>query len=198
MPIPGTSQTAFADPSDDFKTGELGLQWGFWHEFDPARFQTGSGSLVLEARGSSLADSPALTTAVGGHSYMVEMDVEVEAGCEAGLLLFYDPGHASGIVLGPEGIGVRLANGYSPSLVAKGTRATLRIVNDDQELDFHYKLPGGEWTRCPESAEVAGMQHNVLGNFLDLRPAVYASGKGKATFRGFRYRAGWVPVSGIL
>jgi hypothetical protein len=31
------------------------------------------------------------------------------------------------------------------------------------------------------------MQHNVLGGFLDLRPALYACGSGAATFRAFRY-----------
>ena len=190
MPVPGTHQEPFPDPSDDFTSPELGLQWGFWHEYDPSRFKTGNGALVLEARGTSLLDSPALTTAVGGHSYMVEIDIEIDPDCEAGLLLFYDPSHAAGILLGPEGIGVRLANGYVPSRTAKATRATLRIVNDDQELDFHYKLPGGQWTRAQESAEVSGMQHNVLGSFLDLRPAIYASGKGNATLRNFRYRPG--------
>ena len=51
MPIPGTSQQPFADPSDDFTSPELGLQWGFWHEFDPARFTTGNGALTLAGAG---------------------------------------------------------------------------------------------------------------------------------------------------
>ena len=91
MPIPGTSQQPFPDPSDDFTTPELGLQWGFWHEFDPARFTTGNGALTLAARGKSLADTSALTTPVGGHSYTVEIDVEVDARLRSGLMLFYDP-----------------------------------------------------------------------------------------------------------
>ena len=190
MPIPGTHQDPFADPSDDFRGPGLDLKWGFWHEYDPSRFHVGDGKLVLAAKGKSLEDSPALTTAVGGHSYTLEVDIEVEPGCEAGLLLFYDPAHATGILLGPDGIGVRLGNGYVPERLAKATRATLRIVNDDQEVDFHYRLPGGEWTRCPSSAEVSGMQHNVLGAFLDLRPALFATGSGHATFRAFRYREG--------
>jgi beta-xylosidase len=190
MPVPGASEQPFLDPSDDFTAPELGLQWGFWHEFDPARFTTGGGALTLAARGKSPADSAVLATPVGGHSYTVEIDVEAEAGCEAGLLLFYDPQHATGILVGPEGIGVRLANGYIPTRVAAGApRATLRIVNDDQEVDFYYRLPGGAWKRAPESAEISGMQHNVLGGFLDVRPAVYASGSAKATFRAFRYWA---------
>jgi xylan 1,4-beta-xylosidase len=193
MPVAGTSQQPFPDPSDDFTKPELGLQWGFWHEYDPTRFTTGKGALSLAARGKSLADSSALTAAVGGHSYTVEVDIEVEPGCESGLLLFYNPEHATGISLGPEGIGVRLANDSTHSHQEKGTtRATVRIVNDRQEVDFYFRLPGKPWQRTQESAEISGMHHNVLGGFLDVRPAVYACGSGKATLRNFRY---WPEIS---
>jgi beta-xylosidase len=65
--------------------------------------------------------------------------------------------------------------------------SNLRIVNDRQEVDFHYRLPGQSWKRAQESAEVAGLNHNVLGGFLDLRPALYACGSGHATFRSFKH-----------
>jgi xylan 1,4-beta-xylosidase len=196
LPIAGTNQQAFVDPSDDFTRSELGLQWSFWHEYEPARFTTGNGSLALAVRGRSLADSPVLTTPVGGQSYTVEVDVEVEPGCESGLLLFYNPEHATGIALSPEGVGVRLANDSAHTRQQKGaTRATLRIVNDNQEVDFYFRIPGKPWQRTQESAEISGMQHNVLGGFLDVRPAVYACGSGKATLRTFRYWPGVnVPV----
>ncbi len=51
-------------------------------------------------------------------------------------------------------------------------------------------IPGQSWKRTPESAEIAGINHNVLDGFLDVRPAVYACGSGKATFRAFRYWPG--------
>jgi len=188
VPVAGNGQQPLLDPSDDFTKTELGLQWGFWHEYDAARFTVGNGALTLAARGASLADSSALTTAVGGHSYTVEVEVEIEPGCECGLMLYYDPQHATGILLGPEGVGVRLANGYVPSRQQKGaTRATLRVVNDRNEVDFYFRLPGKAWQRTQESAEISGMQHNVLGGFLDVRPAIYAVGSGKATLRNFRY-----------
>jgi len=188
MPIVGTSQQPFPDPSDDFTSPELGLQWGFWREFDPTRFTTGKGSLTLAARGKAVADTSVLTTPVGGHSYTVEIDVEVDPGCESGLLLFYNPEHSTGIFLDGEGVGVKLANGYVPSRQQKGTtRAILRVVNDRQEVDFYFRIPGKPWQRSQESAEISGMQHNVLGGFLDVRPALYACGAGKATLRNFRY-----------
>jgi hypothetical protein len=31
------------------------------------------------------------------------------------------------------------------------------------------------------------MHHNVLGGFLDLRPAVFAAGSGSTSFRNFCY-----------
>jgi len=188
LPIPGSHQQPALDPSDDFTTQTLGLHWGFWHEFDPTRFTTGNGTLVLQANGDSIAHTSVLTTPVGSHSYTVEADIEITPGCSSGLILFYDPDHAAGILLDDEGIGVRLANNYVPSRSHKGaTRVTLRIVNDDQELDFYYKLPGQAWQKTEESAEVSGMHHNVLGGFLDLRPALFATGQGQATFRNFRY-----------
>ena len=191
MPVPGVGQQPFPDPSDDFTTPELGLQWSFWREFDPARFTTGSGALTLNAQGKSLADTSALTTPVGGHSYSIEIDVEIDPGCTAGLLLFYDPGHATGLLLSPDGIVPRNAAGGIHSRLEKGaTRATLRIVNDRQEIDFYYRLPGKPWRRTEESAEISGMNHNVLGGFLDVRPALFAYGSGKATFRTFRYWPG--------
>jgi beta-xylosidase len=191
MPVPGTTQQPFLDPSDDFAQPTLGLQWAFWHDSDPTLFTTGNKSLTLQARGASLADSPVLTTPVGGHAYTVEVDVEVEPGCTSGLLLFYNPQHSTGILISPEGIFARLATGSVHSRVEKGaTRATLRIVNDRQEIDFYYKLPGQPWRRTQESAEISGIDHNVLGGFLDVRPALCAFGSGNATFRAFRYWTG--------
>jgi beta-xylosidase len=191
MPIPGTVQRPFLDPSDDFTAPELGLQWGFWHDFDPTRFKTGGRALTLKASGKTLAETSVLTTPVGGHSYTVEVDVELEQDCAAGLLLFYNPEHATGITLSPEGISVRLANDSTQTSQEKGaTRATFRIVNDRQEIDFYYRLPGNPWRRTEESAEISGMDHNVLGGFLDVRPALCAYGGGQATFRSFRYLPG--------
>jgi len=188
MPVSSSSQGAFLDSSDSFESPQLGLQWGFWHEYDPARFATGKGLLRLDARGKSLRDTSVLTTPVGGHSYTIEVDVEVEPGCEAGLQLFYDPEHATGITLGPEGINVRVGNGLVFNHPEdKATRATLRIVNDRQEIDFYFRSSNKEWQRIPESAEISGMHHNVLGGFLDVRPALSAWGTGSASFRGFRY-----------
>ena len=159
---------------------ELGLQWGFWHEYDPARFTVGNGALTLEARGKSLADTPVLTTAVGGHSYTVEIDVEIEAGCESGLLLFYNPEHATGIFLDGEGVGVRIANGYVPSRQQKGaTRATLRVVNDRQEVDFYFRVPGKPWQRTRNRRKSRGCSTMCWADFSMCGPQSTPAARAK-------------------
>jgi len=60
-------------------------------------------------------------------------------------------------MLDSEGVGVRIANGYVPSHQQKSaTRATLRVVNDRQEVDFYFCLQGKSWQRMPESAGISG------------------------------------------
>jgi xylan 1,4-beta-xylosidase len=189
MMATGAGQKPQVSLNDDFTSPDLGLQWQFWREFDSARFQTGDGRLMLAAKGKLLADTSVLSYVTGDHSYTIEVDVECDPGCEAGLLLYYNSEHACGIQIGPNGIAARLANGYTPEIGVKTTRATLRIVNDRQEVDFYYRLPGQDWKRTRESAEVAGLNHNALGGFLDLRPAIYACGSGAARFRSFRHTA---------
>jgi xylan 1,4-beta-xylosidase len=189
-PIHAMASAARQQPpnySDDFTSPELALHWQFWRDFDRSRFHTGEGRLELAARGTSPFDTSPLTCVIGGHSYTLEVDVECEPGCEAGLSLFYDQQHSCGIRISPQGIGIRLAGGYGPETGIKTNRATLRLVNDRQEVDFYYRLPGQDWKRTQESAEVSGMNHNVLGGFLSLRPALYACGSGKAVFRSFRH-----------
>ncbi|MDR3724091.1 MAG: family 43 glycosylhydrolase [Terracidiphilus sp.] len=193
MPVAGAAQQPFVDPSDDFQAAELGLQWGFWHECDRERFKVGGGELRLKAKGKNLRETSPLAVAVGGHSYTVEADVEISSRCEAGLLLFYNSEHLTGIEFTEEGLAVRSpVYSFKSPVKVSAKRATLRIVNDRQELDFYYKIEGQQWKRMETTVEISGMHHNTLGGFLDVRPAVFACGEGEATIRGFRYWTGAV------
>jgi hypothetical protein len=37
--------------------------------------------------------------------------------------------------------------------------------------------------------EVSGYHHNVAGDFLSLRPAIFVAGAGEAVFSGLGFRA---------
>lgn len=176
--------------SDDFKRAELSPQWQFWRNFDAGKFETGKGQLVFNVAGAPLAGGAILSCAVPDVGYEVEVDLEIEGQCDAGLLLFYNTERVSGVYLNPEGVGIRRALPGSPQQALKvpARRATLRLINDRQEVEAHYKLPDKPWERVERIWEISGFHHNMLGGFLSVRPALYACGTGRATFRNFRYR----------
>jgi xylan 1,4-beta-xylosidase len=180
---PGQHERIQRFQGDDFTSPTLGLHWQFWKGYDPNRFKTGDGQLILKGVGASLNDSPVMTVSAADHSYVIEVDVEVAGSCEAGVLLFYDEGHSMGLRIGPLGLGVHRQGDVLKAV----TRGTLRIANRDQVIDFYYKLEGGQWVKLRDSVDASCYQQNILGGFHDLRPALFAFGEGYATFRSFRY-----------
>ncbi len=165
----------------------LDLEWQFWKGYDLSRVSVINGSLTLAAHADSVQTTSPLTRAAKHQSYAVEVDVELTPGCEAGLLLFYDSNHVCGLRLSSH----PSASSHSKTIVVRGNRATLRIVNDNQVVDFFYRVEDGnlasKWTHVRDSLDVSCYQQNALGGFLDLRPALYACGTGSATFRSWNY-----------
>ncbi len=171
---------------DNFTSKTLSLEWQFWKGYDPDRFKTGDGQLLLKGLGSSLSDSPVMTVCATDHTYMVEVDVEVVGNCKAGLLLFYDETHSLGLRIGPQGLGLQRAGDTKKDI----KKATLRIANIEQEVDLYYKLQGKQWTKVTRSIDASCYDHNILDGYHDLRPALFSLGDGHAVFRSFRYLRG--------
>ena len=180
-PTPGT-----AAPSD-FSGKTLDLQWQFWKGYDPNRARLAGGALTLAAHADGIPTTSPLTRIATDRAYTVEVDVEIAPGCEAGLLLFYDNDHCCGLRVS----GDPHATPHPRTNVISARRATLRIVNDDQEVDFFYRAeaPGatGKWVHLRDTLDVTCYQQNAFGGFLDLRPALYSCGTGSATFRNWSY-----------
>ena len=178
--------------SDDFSTDKYGIQWNF---FNPAadeatRLSRSNGVLHLRATGEAPSSSSVLTTIVGDQAYEIEMEIEIDEGACAGLLLFYDQKlycglgfdkdrfitHQYGIERG------RPANPY-------GKRMLMRLRNNRHIVSFHTSSDGQTWKRFDRGMEVSGYHHNVRGGFLMLKPAFYATGTGEARFKNFKYKA---------
>jgi beta-xylosidase len=147
--------------------------------------------LTLRAKGAEPHDSSPMCFIAGDPAYRVEVDLEVDEASRAGLLLFYNRRlycglgfdqqrfvmHRYGLERGgskPEGIGRRLR---------------MRITNDRHIVTIHYSIDGRQWTRYAVQMEVSGYHHNVAGDFLSLRPAIYAAGAGQVRVRNVRYEA---------
>jgi len=188
-PIPKAqliSQTV-AEPVSGFPGKTLDLEWQFWRGYDANRVRLDDGALILTAHADSIPSTSPVTRAATDRTYTVEVDVEIAPGCEAGLLLFYDSHNFCGLRLTSE----PHAKSERRTTIVSASRATLRIVNNDQVVDFFYRIEdaasASKWIHLRDSLDVTSYQQNDLGGFLDLRPALYACGTGSATFRNWNY-----------
>lgn len=180
--------------SDDFSADKLGLQWAF---YDPApdessRIRRSGGVLHMKGKGSSPSDCSPLSFIVGDHAYRIEADVEVDGNAEAGLLLFYNRRLYAGLGFSVNGLTMQRygLQRRLPKPPQWQRRARLRLTNDRNILTIHYNLDGGAtWRKFDVQMEVSGYHHNVAYDFLSLRPALYACGRGEARFSRFTYEA---------
>ena len=137
--------------------------------------------LVLRGKGTSPADTSPLAMLTGDHAYEIEVDVTVEPGVEAGLLLFFNNRLFCGMGIDGERMlsysgGIR-THWREPAPATD--RITLRIRNDEHIVTGWYRVPGGEWTRHAIRYETSGYHVNTVGDLLSLRPALYATGDGR-------------------
>lgn len=180
--------------SDDFSRNRFGTLWSF---YDPApneaaRASYEPGALVLKAKGTSPADASPVTALCGDHAYRVTVDIEIDEGCEAGLLLFYSRRLYAGLGFGSGGLVMHRYGTRRPRTrpAAPLRRLGIRLTNDRNILTMHTRSnPDAPWEKFDVQMEVSGYHHNVAGDFLSLRPGLYAAGTGSARFSDYRYEA---------
>ena len=197
--LPG--QTHGMPLSDDFSADKMGIQWAF---YDPApgeasRVRRANGVLRLRGKGTTPSDASPLSFINGDQRYQIEADVEVDPGAEAGLLLFYNRRLYAGLGFGDKGLvmhryGLQRARGAIPGQRAPDggpvRRLRIRLTNDRNILTIHTSADNGAtWKKFDVQMEVSGYHHNTAYDFLSLRPALYAAGKGEARFSNFTYKA---------
>ena len=180
--------------SDDFTGKTLGSQWSFFNptqdEYRRLTF-TGNG-LELQAKGETPRDSSPLTVIAGDQAYQYEVEMDIAPGAVGGALLFYSDRLYVGVGSNGEKFIMHRYGEERPTRLEpsrKGGKLWLRVTNNRHIVTIHTSTDGRVWQKYPVQMEVSGYHHNVAGKFLALKPALYAAGDGKVTFRQFRYRA---------
>lgn len=179
--------------SDDFRTDRMGVLWSF---YDPGpresdRMRRADGVLTLAGKGTSPADCSPLTLISGDQSYVMEVDVDIDPGAEGGLILFYNRRLFAGLGANAKGLVLNRYGLQRQRPVAEPVRKLrMRLANDRNIVTMHTSQDGGRsWTKFDVQMEVSGYHHNVAGDFLSLRPALYAAGAGNVRFSDFTYKA---------
>lgn len=179
--------------ADEFDGDQLGIQWQFHRQYDEHRFKLADGLLTLDATGTGPGDCMPLCVMPLDRAYEIETEVEVEGQATAGLMLYSSPEVYIGLAISEEGVVRRVQESFrryggtqEPKIGRH--RVELRIVNDKQDTRFYYKDDTGAWQIMQPSMEISGANHNAIGGWHAIRPALFAAGKGRARFGFFRYR----------
>lgn len=179
--------------SDDFSTNKMGIQWSFYEgkEADAKRYRYENNSLILKASGTAPNNSAPLWFVTGDHAYQVEVEIEITEGTRAGLILFYNKKLYAGLGFEKDHW---IMHRYGTERILSlpdyiNNKLHIRLINDQHILSMYYSIDGQNWERYPTRIEVSGYHHNVMYDFLSLRPAIYVAGKGEAIFRNFKYQA---------
>ena len=146
---------------------------------------------MIAGKGTTLADCSPLTFLVGDRSYEAEITLEIGAGAQAGICLFYSERMFCGFGFSnTQMFTYNYGQEHSWMRQAMATRTVrLRVTNQAHIVTFHYSHDGGAtWVQHPWQNDLSGYHHNVLGGFLSLKFGVFCIGGGKATLRDFVYR----------
>jgi xylan 1,4-beta-xylosidase len=174
--------------NDDFEDPILKPQWKFFGEYDTSRFHLTDNGIVIKAKGNSVAESSPLLCIPSDHSYIAQVELEIEGDAIGGLILFYNPKAYSGILADSENILANLRGWQFPTEKDKiDKHVFLRLENNDNTVNMFYSVEGAKWIKIENSLEVSAYHHNVLGDFLSLRIGLCAMGEGKVRFKNFIY-----------
>ncbi len=111
------------------------------------------------------------------HSYIAQVEIFIEGEATGGLVLFYNNSAHSGILVDKGNILADL--GGWQFITEKGVikeHVFLRIKDINNTVDMYYSNDGKNWNKIDNSAEVSGYNHNVLGEFLDVRLGLCSMG----------------------
>jgi xylan 1,4-beta-xylosidase len=176
--------------SDTFSGSALKPQWQFFDEYDPQRVSFSSNGIKIKGKGTGIGQSSPLLCTPSDHSYIADVEVEIEGNASAGLVLFYDTKLFTGIAFDKENIMAILRVWQFPTV--KGVNKThlfLRLEKKEQLVNMLYSIDGKQWVKIENSAEVSSFNHNVLSGFMSLRLGLSAVGEGQVTFKNFIYKA---------
>ncbi|MDR1119842.1 MAG: family 43 glycosylhydrolase, partial [Dysgonamonadaceae bacterium] len=178
-----------ANLSDDFSSAALGLQWTFWKEYVLQAVTIKENSLSLKAKGTTPADARLLLVIAQDKNYEAQVEITVEKGNRAGLVLFYNEKAFAGLVVGEENFTIYkdAENKYEfPN--KSGNHLYLKIINHNNHCSFQCSGDGQIWETLVENVDVSAMHHNNYKGFFALRIGLLSAEKGSATFKDFRYK----------
>lgn len=175
--------------NDNFEGKELKPHWKFFGEFDSLRFLLNNNAISIKGKGSSVPECSPMLCMPSDHSYVAQVEIEIENEAMGGLVLFYNQQAYSGILANNKNILTNIRGWqFETEKDVLNKHVFLRIENRNNIIDMYYSTNGEDWLKIENSLEVSGFHHNVLGGFMSMRIGLCAIGKGQVIFKNFKYK----------
>jgi xylan 1,4-beta-xylosidase len=185
----GTESHEVFSLNDNFEGNTLKPHWKFFGEYDTSRFHLADNSIVIKAKGSSVAESSPLLCMPSDHSYIAQVELEIEGDAIGGIVLFYNQKAYSGILADSVNILANLRGWQFPTeKEVINNHVYLQLKNNNNTVDMYYSTDGENWIKIENSVEVSAYHHNVLSDFLSLRIGLCSMGDGQVRFKDFVYK----------
>lgn len=176
--------------NDNFNGNKLKTHWKFFGEYDTTRFYFADNDLIIKGKGTSVSDCSPMLCIPSDHSYIADVEMQIEGDAIGGLVLFYNSSYASGILADKENILANLRGWQFPTEKKVIDRHVfLRLMNINNTVDMFYSRDGNNWVKIENSLEVSGLHHNVLSGFMSLRIGLCSMGNGTVKFKNFTYKS---------
>jgi len=177
--------------SSPYSENDLGIKFSVYkpEENFKDRLAFVDGGIEITGKGSGPQNASPVAFNVGDHYYEFQTKITVNPGATAGLLLFYNENLFCGLssdnkFLQKYDLGkLKL---YSSAGKAIGSTFYIKVINDRNTASFYLSKDGIDWKRH-SSFDVSGYHHNMAGDFLSLRPALFVSGENSAIFSETKY-----------
>lgn len=183
----GSSVLKKASLSDDFSGSKLKESWQAWGEEQWDRYVQKENQLIVQAVGDCIGESHPLTVNTGDHSYEVQVYVEADNRCKAGLIIQYNERYYNALSLENKWLIIYRFGEELARVEVGESKLWLKLINNDQYLSFHYSTNGLSYHKLPYGINLISQNTNAYGGFHNLRPGIYASGEGTAIFKEFIY-----------
>lgn len=173
------------DLSDNFDADSLSMQWMGWKERLDGHYTLNDGKITVNGKGASPSDGRLLLVHSYGESYEVEVNIELNENSHGGLVLFYAENAYTGITYDGENIYIHrdgVETETRPNIYGVGCK--IKLVNYRGMLDMYFNNHV-----VAQGLNAAELNHNRLGNFLSLCPALVAIGDTPTQFVDFSYKS---------
>lgn len=176
--------------SDKFDDTTLKYQWKFFGKFDKNRIKIEDNSIIINGKGNSVPNCSPMLCIPSDHSYITQVELEIEGDAIGGLVLYYNKIGYSGILADTTNILTNLRGWQFPTEKNVINRHVyLRLKNIKNTVDMYYSHNGIDWIKTENSFESSAYHHNILSGFMSLRIGLCSIGKGKVTFKNFSYES---------